>query len=136
MASSFVLDTHTLLWYLEGNKRLSQRARKIIASPESHLIIPIIALAEAGVIIEQHRTKIPSVSHLLNSLGTDSRFEVYPLTLDVFRRSMSSDASQIPELHDRLIVATALFLHDNGIKVGLITRDESITDADLVRIVW
>ena len=91
MASSFVLDTHALLWYLEGNRRLGRQARNVIASPDSHLIVPIIALAEASVIIDQHRTKVPSISHLLDSLANDSRFEIFPLTLDIFKRSLSSD---------------------------------------------
>jgi PIN domain nuclease of toxin-antitoxin system len=136
MASSFVLDTHALLWYLEGNRRLGRQARKIIASPESHLIVPIIALAEAGIIIEQHRTKIPSVLHLLDSLANDPRFEIYPLTLDIFRRSLLSDTGRVPELHDRLIAATALSLHDLGYDVGLVTTDQTLTEAKLLPIVW
>lgn len=136
MASSFVLDTHALLWYLEGNRRLGRQARKVIASPDSHLIVPIIALAEASVIIDQHRTKVPSISHLLDSLANDSRFEIFPLTLDIFKRSLSSDIGRVPELHDRLIAATGLLLHDLGYDVGLITTDISLTEANLLPIVW
>lgn len=136
MASSFVLDTHALLWYLEGNRQLGQRARKIIATPESHLIVPIIALAEADVIIDRRRTKIPSISHLLDSLAGDSRFEIYPLTLAVFKRSLSSDAARIPELHDRLIAASALLLRDLGHDVRLVTRDQSLTEAKLLPVIW
>lgn len=136
MASSFVLDTHALLWYLEGNRRLGSRARRVIEAPESRLIVPIIVLAEASIIIEQRRTKIPSVAHLLDSLGKDSRFEVYPLSLDVFRRTLSTEAQQIPELHDRLIAATALHLHDLGHDVRLITRDQSLSEAKLLPVVW
>ena len=136
MANSFVLDTHALLWYLEGNRRLGNRARRTIEAPESRLIVPIIVLAEASVIIEQRRTKIPSVSHLLDSLGKDSRFEVYDLSLDVFRRSLSTEAQRIPELHDRLIAATALYLRDLGQDVRLITRDQSLSEAKLLPVVW
>lgn len=136
MESSFVLDIHGLLWYLEGNRRLGNRARRTIEAPESHLIVPIIVLAEAGIIIEQRRTKIPSVSHLLDSLGKDSRFEVYPLSLDVFRRSLTPEAQRIPELHDRLIDATALYLRDLGQNVRLITRDQSLSEAKLLPVVW
>jgi PIN domain nuclease of toxin-antitoxin system len=136
MASSFVLDTHALLWFLEGNRRLGNRARRAIAAPENHLIVPVIVLAEASIIIEQRRTKIPSVAHLLETLGRDLRFEVYPLSLDVFRRSLSAEAGRIPELHDRLIVATALHLLALGQKVALITRDHSLSEADLLPVVW
>lgn len=136
MASSFVLDTHALLWYLEGNRRLGRQARKIIAAPNSHLIVPVIALAEASVIIAQHRTKVPSISHLLESLAGDPRFEIYPLTLEIFKRSLSPDVGRVTELHDRLIAATGLFLHDLGYDVGLVTTDQRLTDARILPIIW
>jgi PIN domain nuclease of toxin-antitoxin system len=136
MANSFILDTHALLWYLEGNKRLGGQARKSIAAPDSHLIIPIIALAEASVIIDQRRTKVPSIAHLLESLARDPRFDIYPLTLDIFKRSLLSDLGRVPELHDRLIAATGLFLHDNGYEIGLITTDQSLTEARLLPVIW
>lgn len=136
MASSFVLDTHALLWYLEGNRRIGSRARTTIAAPENRLIVPIIVLAEAGIVIEQGRSKVPTIGHLLDSLGKDPRFVIYPLTLEVFRRSLSAEVGGIPELHDRLIAATALFLRDQGQDVALITRDETLTEANLVRIIW
>ena len=47
MADKYVLDTHALIWYLEGNPKLSSRAKGIIDDPDNSLILPIIALAEA-----------------------------------------------------------------------------------------
>jgi PIN domain nuclease of toxin-antitoxin system len=136
MANRYALDTHALLWYLEGNRKLGSRARTAIASTESYLIIPIIVLSEAGVIINQHRTRIPTVSQLVNSLHDDPRYEVFLLTLDIFKRSLLADAARVPELHDRLIAATVLHLQDTEIDVKLITRGESLTDCRLFPIVW
>ncbi len=136
MASSLVLDTHALLWYLEGNRRLGPRARAKIAALESRLIVPIIVLAEAGIIIEQGRTKIPSIARLIDSLTKDPRVEIHPLTLEIFMRSQSPDVASVRELHDRLIAATALYLNDLGLDIGLVTRDESLTVAELLPIIW
>ncbi len=44
----YVLDTHALIWFLEGNFRLGENARKIISDPNSQLILPAIVLAEAA----------------------------------------------------------------------------------------
>ena len=35
----FLLDTHTLLWWLEGDRRLSRRARTAIADENNHIIV-------------------------------------------------------------------------------------------------
>lgn len=136
MASSFVVDTHALLWYLEGNRQLGSRARSALSAPDSHLVVPIIVLAEADVIIAHGRTRIPSIAYLIGKLVQDPRFEIFPLTLDIFRRSLSPEAARVPELHDRLIAATSLHLLDLGFDIAVITRDESIANAQLVPVVW
>jgi PIN domain nuclease of toxin-antitoxin system len=48
MAHKYVLDSHALVWHLEGNPRLGPQAKKVIDDPASNLVLPIIALAEAA----------------------------------------------------------------------------------------
>jgi PIN domain nuclease of toxin-antitoxin system len=47
MAGKYILDTHALIWYLEGNRRLGTQAQQIMDDFNNELISPIIALAEA-----------------------------------------------------------------------------------------
>jgi PIN domain nuclease of toxin-antitoxin system len=42
-----VVDTHALIWFLEGNPRLGAAAKTVLMDPDSELILPAIALAEA-----------------------------------------------------------------------------------------
>lgn len=67
LAHKYVLDTHALIWYLEGNPRLGQAARDVIDDADSELVLPIIALAEAVFIVEHGRTGIPDVQSLLDA---------------------------------------------------------------------
>ncbi|MEI2691219.1 MAG: PIN domain-containing protein [Anaerolineae bacterium] len=134
MALKYVLDTHPLVWYLEGNPRLSQKAKAVIDDQGSDLVLPIIALAEATFIVERGRTGIPSVSDLLVSVQSDPRIEVYPLSLAILQRSL--DATMIPEMHDRLILATAMQLHSLGHTVSLLTKDAFIARSGLAPIIW
>jgi PIN domain nuclease of toxin-antitoxin system len=106
MALKYVLDTHPPVWYLEGNPRLSPKAKAVIDDQDSDLVLPIIALAEATFIVERGRTGIPSASDLLVSVQSDPRIEVYPLSLAILQQSLRATA--IPEMHDRLILATAM----------------------------
>lgn len=55
----YVIDTHALIWFLEGNSRLGANAKAILSNPDSHLVIPATALAEAVWIVERSRTSIP-----------------------------------------------------------------------------
>ncbi len=133
MASKFVLDAHALIWYLEGNRRLGPVAKTIVDNPASDLILPVIALAEAVHIISKGRTDIASADVLLDRIERDRRFEVYPLTKEVLKTSLRVAVS---EMHDRLIVATAIYLGTLEQEVSLVTCDENITSSGLVATIW
>ena len=134
MASKYVLDTHALIWYLEGNPRLGTAAKIAMDDVASEMVLPAIALAEALYIVDKGRTSITSASDLLTDVTADARIEVFPLTLEVLRQSLA--ATRIPEMHDRLIAATALHLRAEGSKVAILTRDSGLSDAAPVPIVW
>lgn len=136
MAHKYILDTHALVWFVEGNSRLSQPPKAIIEAPDSQMILPLIALAEASVIIQRGRTAIPDANSLLDRVFADTRIEIFPLTMDVFERSLTAEGLRIPELHDRLIVSTGLHLQDVGETVEVVTRDQAITDAAVLPVIW
>jgi PIN domain nuclease of toxin-antitoxin system len=136
MADKYILDTHALIWFVEGNKKLGESAKTIIAAPNSRMVLPLIALAEAALIIERGRTTIPDVSSFLTRVYTDTRIEIFPLTLDVFERSLTPEGLRIPELHDRFIVSTGLHLQDLGDTVEIITKDQAITEAAVLHTIW
>ena len=73
MATKFIVDTHALIWHLEGRSSIGAAAKAIIDTPESELVLPIIALAEAVFIVDKGRTSIPSVSNLLDDVFGDPR---------------------------------------------------------------
>ena len=136
MAHKYILDTHALVWFVEGNKRLSESAKAIIAAADSQMVLPLIALAEAAIITEKGRTTISDVSKFLARVYADTRIEIFPLTLDVFERSLTPESLRIPELHDRFIVSTGLHLQDLGETVEIVTKDQAITDAGVLSVIW
>ena len=97
-------------------------------------MLPIIALAEAAFIVERGRTAIPTVVALLQSVLADERIEVHPLTWDVFEQSLT--LLVIPEMHDRLIVATALHLLAMGHTATLLTADKVLAAVYPTLVVW
>jgi PIN domain nuclease of toxin-antitoxin system len=130
----YVVDTHALIWFLEGNPRLGTSAKTILANPDSQLILPAIALAEAVWIVDRARTSIPSVTDLFDAVNSDPRIVIYPIDKAVIEQSISLSA--ITEMHDRLIVATALVLKNRGEKIGLLTCDRNITASGLITLIW
>jgi hypothetical protein len=45
MSDGYVLDAHTLIWFLENNRRLGLRAKAALLDVTARLFVPAIALA-------------------------------------------------------------------------------------------
>ena len=124
MATKNVVDTHALVWYLEGNPRLGANAKSVLDEPTSELVVPLIALAEACWMIEHGKSSIPTVKDLLAAVDADPRVIVLPFDRLVFNKTL--DATAIAEMHDRQIVATALCLADQGETVAFLSKDRNL----------
>ena len=134
MPSKYVVDTHAIVWFNVGDFRLGANAKQILSDPNSELILPITALAEVCWIIEHGRTSIPSVPDFLLAIDADPRLTVTSLDRTILDKTLT--LTDINEMHDRQIIATALVLIDRGESVALITRDENIRETNLVPVVW
>lgn len=49
MIESFLLDTHALLWAIDGSERLSTTGRRILADEHSDLAVSIVSLWEIAL---------------------------------------------------------------------------------------
>jgi PIN domain nuclease of toxin-antitoxin system len=134
MAGEFAVDAHALIWFLGGNPRLGPDARAVMQDPAVVLYVPIIALAEACWAVARGKTSIPSVEALLTAIDADPRIVVISLDRPILDRSLT--LLTIPEMHDRLIAATALYLERASPRVPILTCDPDITASGAVEIVW
>ena len=89
MANKYILDTHALVWYLEGNRKLGKQAKIKMGAVDSLMVLPLIAVAEAAFLIERGRIGVPTVADLFKDIFEDKRIEIFPLTWDVFERSLT-----------------------------------------------
>ncbi len=128
---TYVADTHSLIWYFTGSKRLGLAAREAfseINSGEATLLVPVIVLAELILAIENARDQV-DFDAMLGTLQVLPGVKILDFSLDraISLRSLTA----IPEIHDRMIVSEAI-----AHSATLITRDEVITQSSLVPIVW
>lgn len=135
MNKLYVVDTHTLLWYLVNDARLGQLSGQILDAKESRLLLPTIALAEALFLLERRPTLYPLSSYdVLSRVTADERMIVIALDYQTVVETLKY--AVVPEMHDRQIVATALLAQTNGYQVAILTRDESIQNCRLIQTIW
>ncbi len=127
----FVTDTHALLWYLTEDEKLGLMAREVFEKAdkgEVDIVIPTTVLAEALFITEKHRVDIEFID-IIDNIQNSSNYLLHPLDIDVVMKC--HELKKIPELHDRIITATAILLD-----AKLITKDTKIKISKEVEVVW
>jgi PIN domain nuclease of toxin-antitoxin system len=134
MGNRYVVDTHAVVWFVEGNPRLGGRAAEVLRDPNSDLVMSAVALGEACWMVEHGKTKIPSLEKCLSAIDSERRLTIFPLTAEIVR--ISATLPSHIEMHDRQIVATAMLLSYGTERVPLVTRDMVITNSKLVEVVW
>ena len=119
-----VADTHTVIWYLFDDPRLSNTARQTIktaAVDGNQIGIASITLAEIVYLSEKNRIPEQTLERLLNAIEVeDSVLIEIPLDKNVVKALVRVKRTQIPDLPDRIIAATALYA-----QVPVISRDGS-----------
>lgn len=127
----YVIDTHSLIWFLEANKRLGKRAKSVLLKPDAELVIPAIVLAESKFLFAKKRIGI-DLDTIYRQVIAARNCTVYPLDEAVIAKMPTA-----LEIHDALIVATALVIQESlGEKVAVITRDEVIVNAGIIKTLW
>lgn len=127
----YVVDTHALIWYLTGDKKLSKRAREIFEAAErgeTRLLLPAIVLAEMYFANAKHKwfTDYKTVYKEI----LDRKFFKF-LPFDHHHVLEFDRNAAVPEMHDRIITGVA-----RRLRVPLITSDPLIMNANLVTIEW
>ncbi len=129
--SRFVVDTNALWWYLKAPERLSASADVIFRLAETGntvMVVPAIVVAELYYLSVKTGDPLPP-SELMEMFDTSGVFRVSELGRT--QLEMLDRLPEIPEMHDRLIVAEALALG-----APVVTRDPVIAVSPQVQSIW
>lgn len=106
--SSYLLDTHSFLWYLNDDVRISLRAKQTINDPDNLIHISIASLWEISIKVSLGKLSIPEpfttfVSHQL----VENQFDILPISVEHL-----SQVVELPFIHrdpfDRLVIAQSI----------------------------
>ena len=124
-----ILDTHTFIWFVNGDKNLTTKAREAIEEyPSNFSYISIASLWEMAIKISLDKLEIRYPFEQILTQLYENGFEILPIT---FEHVLV--VSELPFHHrdpfDRLIVAQAMTE-----KMTIISKDESFDDYEVKRL--
>ena len=128
MVNSYVADTQALIKFMMGQKVIDEQCHQAFLfadKGENTIIIPAVVLMEVLYLFEKNRIKVDLIQ--TEELLQSKNYQFEPLSLEIIKTA--SEITDIPELHDRLIAATARYLD-----IILITNDPVIRASSFVKI--
>jgi len=129
-----VADTHTAIWHLFGDATLSAAAATFIqeaANARQKIAISSITLAELVYLVEKKRLPQAAYQELTQALADPEHvFAEAVFTAAIVESMWRVTRVEVPDLPDRIIAATAVYL-----EVPVLSRDRKILSASL-RSIW
>lgn len=125
-----LLDTHTFLWFFEGNKDLSVKARTSIESLENVKFISIASIWEVAIKLNLGKLKLDVGLHGLKNELLKNNFEILPLEFEHI-----SSLTKLEDIHkdpfDRIIISQAI-----AENLTLISADANFSAYTSLKLLW
>lgn len=130
LAAEYVADTVALVLFLEKRKSGADAERIFDSAENAATIVHIPAMVFAEILYLSEKKRITaSLTDALDLLINSPNFKEIPMSGAVIESA--AQITDIPELHDRIISASARFLN-----LELITNDAKIRNSNFVRTIW
>ncbi|OKH17693.1 type II toxin-antitoxin system VapC family toxin [[Limnothrix rosea] IAM M-220] len=133
--SSVIADTHTIIWYLSNNEKLSATAGTALSASIAqgdNIFVSAISLIEITYLIEKGRLANEAITSLKAAIQDPAiGIELIPIDIEIATAIAQIDRDTVSDMPDRIIAATALTLD-----LPLVTRDGKIQKALNIKTIW
>ncbi len=124
-----LLDTHVLLWWLEGETKLSRRARNVIQNQETMVLVSAVSAWEIAIKSEGGKLEAgPLVTDFHGELEREAFVELPIFSHHAIRAGLLTGPHRDP--FDRMLIAQA-----QAENVPMISKDRLFDDYG-VRRIW
>lgn len=127
----YLADTVAMVRHLTQDSKQGKRAKAIFQEADQGLhriFVSGVTLMEILYLSEAKRIAVP-LAELVSHINKSRNYAIIPIDAEIVLTASRID--DIPELHDRMIAATALFLD-----IPILSPDPLFVNSHFVRTVW
>ena len=125
---NLILDTHTFMWFVNGEENLTVNARKVITNPDNSNFISVATLWEIAIKVSIGKLTLSKDFENISRQITQNGFNILAITFEHVLL-VSKLAFHHNDPFDRLIIAQAL---TGGMSV--VGKDEAFDKYNVKRI--
>jgi PIN domain nuclease of toxin-antitoxin system len=125
---NLLIDTHTLIWFIEGSPELSKNARNLIENIDNPCFASIASIWEIAIKVSLGKLELKNPFEKLGSLMWENSIDLLPI-----RYEHTKELITLPFHHkdpfDRLIIAQAKIE-----KMPIVSKDSNFKYYDVEQI--
>ncbi len=126
----YLLDTHTFLWYVNNDNKLSETSKNIIANQENSIFLSIASIWEIAIKVSLNKLKIPlPLTSFVHTQLNDNDISLLHISVE-----HTDKVTELPFHHrdpfDRLIIAQSIV--ENMPIIG----NDTLFDNYMIRRIW
>lgn len=128
-----LLDTHALIWFIEGDNSLSYVSLTFIEDPENRIFVSMTTFYEMAIKLKLGKLDLTTSLEDFYQKTIAQKITVLPISENhVFEYQNVPFITEHKDPFDRIIIATAMYE-----KLDIITIDEKFQNyKSLVNIIW
>jgi PIN domain nuclease of toxin-antitoxin system len=126
----YLLDTHSFLWFINGDEQLSGKAKNAIADPDAIKYISIASFWEIAIKVNLGKLSLDMAYQDLRQQVVANGFEILPITFEHTIELLSLDLHH-RDPFDRIIIAQAL-----SENLVVISKDGNFSRYNKLQLLW
>jgi PIN domain nuclease of toxin-antitoxin system len=126
---SYLLDTHALIWFINGDQELSEKARITIERDGQNNFVSVASLWEIAIKVSLAKLELSAPFSAIKTQLDQNGFQLLPISFEDTLLIASLPFHQ-RDPFDRILVAQAL-----NSKMTIVTKDSSFRSYD-VPLLW
>ena len=77
-----LLDTHTLIWFLKGDEKLTEKVRLAVENPKNYKFVSVASIWEIAIKISLGKIEFSKGFNHFLKLIDDNGFEILPISIE------------------------------------------------------
>jgi PIN domain nuclease of toxin-antitoxin system len=125
---NLLIDTHTLIWFIEDAPEMSEKARNLITDIDNPCFVSIASIWEIAIKLSIGKLKMKYPFDKLSTLLWENSIELLPIRIEHTKELISMPFHH-KDPFDRLIISQARIEH-----LTIISKDDNFRSYDINQI--